>query len=207
MDAPCGNVGESFESGLPTRRSSYPLRSHPVMDLHLISPIVFAALVAWGIYRRMRRTFGRQTIDLKRIQFRIAFLALVGVLAAINIVHDARTLGGLIGGIACGAALAHVGLRHTKFETTAEGSFYTPHTYIGVVVAALLLGRLLYRIFLFNAPHGMAAANQSLAVVYQNSPLTAGTFGALISYYVLYYVGVIVKSRAPALPVEPNRTD
>jgi hypothetical protein len=177
------------------------------MDSHLIAPIVFAALVVWGIYRRMRRTFGRQKIDVRRIPVRIGILAIVGALAAFGIVHDVRTLEGLIAGIACGAALAHVGLRHTKFEVTSEGSFYTPHTYIGLVVAALFLGRLLYRFFLLYGTHGAAQPNQNPAVAYQNSPLTAGIFAVLISYYVLFYVGVLVKSRAPALPVEPDRTD
>jgi hypothetical protein len=178
------------------------------MDPHLITPILFAALVAWGIYRRMRRTFGRQKIDARRIPVRIAVLALVGTLAGITIVHDARTLEGLIAGIVCGAALAHLGLRHTKFEVTSEGSFYTPHTYIGVAVSALFLGRLVYRFFLlFYVQHAAVAGDRNMAAAYQNSPLTAGIFGALISYYVLYYVGVLAKSRTPALPVEPNRTD
>lgn len=178
------------------------------MDPHLITPILFAALIVWSIYRRMRRTFGRQKIEANRMQVRIAIFVIVGVFAAISIVHDVRTLEALLAGIACGAALAVVGLRHTKFEVTPEGSFYTPHTYIGVLVSALFLGRLLYRFFyMFYVTHGAVAADQSLATAYQNNPLTAGTFGAVISYYVLFYVGVLLKSRAPALSVEPNRTD
>ena len=181
---------------------------NPRMDPHLITAILFVALVAWGIYRRMRRTFGRQKIDTRRIPVRIGILALVGALAAVNMVHDVRTLEGLLAGVACGAALAVVGLRHTKFEVTPEGSFYTPHTYIGVAVAALFLGRLLYRLIsVLFAAHGAAAADQSFALAYQNSPLTAGSFGALFSYYILFYVGVLAKSRTPTLAVEPNRSD
>jgi hypothetical protein len=178
------------------------------MDPHVITPILFAALIVWGIYRRLRRTFGRQRIDTRRIPVRIGILAIVGALAAVSIVHDVRTLEGLIAGIACGAALAHTGLRYTKFEVTSEGSFYTPHTYIGVAVSALFLGRLLYRfLYLSFGAHGLDPANHNLALAYQNSPLTAGMFGALISYYVLFYLGVLLKGRAPALSIEPNRTD
>ncbi len=37
----------------------------------------------------------------------------------------------LIGGLVCGTVLAYVGLRHTRFELTPEGRFYTPHTSSG----------------------------------------------------------------------------
>jgi hypothetical protein len=178
------------------------------MDPQLITPILFAALIAWGIYRRMRRTFGRQKVDVNRIRIRIGMFALVAALAVLGTVHDARTVGGLLAGIACGAALAVVGLRHTKFEVTPEGSFYTPHTYIGVAVAALFLGRLLYRfLYLSYGAHAMGAANRSFALAYQRNPLTVGMFGALISYYVLFYVGVLLKSRTPALSVQANPTE
>ncbi len=179
------------------------------MDPHLITPILFAALIAWGIYRRMRRTFGRQRIDANRIRVRIGIFAIIGALVLMGVLHDVRSVGGLLAGLACGAALATVGLRHTKFEVTPEGSFYTPHTYIGVAVAALFLGRLLYRLlYLPYVAHATAAANQNLAVAYQQGPLTTGMFGALVGYYVLFYVGILLKSRTPAtLPVQTNPTE
>ncbi len=178
------------------------------MDPKLITPILFAALIAWGIYRRMRRTFGRQKVDANRIRARIAMLAIVGALAAVGTVHDVRTVGSLLAGIACGAALATIGLRHTKFEVTPEDSFYTPHTYIGVAVAALFLARLLYRVlYLPYVAHATAATSPNPALTYQQGPLTTGMFGALIGYYVLFYVGVLLKSRTPALSVQANPTD
>jgi hypothetical protein len=179
------------------------------MDPHLITPILFAALIAWGIYRRMRRTFGRQKVVASRLRVRIAIFAIIGAFFAAGTVHDMRTAGALVAGLACGAALATIGLRHTKFEVTPEGSFYTPHTYIGVAVAALFLGRLLYRLmYLPYIAHATAgAANQQFAAAYQQGPLTVGMFGALVGYYVLFYVGVLLRSRTPALSAQPNPTE
>ncbi|HTX24744.1 MAG TPA: hypothetical protein VMD03_08810 [Steroidobacteraceae bacterium] len=178
------------------------------MDPKLVTPIVVGALVVWGIYRRMRRSFGRQRVDANRLIFRIGILAVIGALVVIPGVRDSRTVGGLVAGIACGAALAFVGLRHTKFETTPEGRFYTPHTYIGVGVMVLFLARLLYRfIYLYSNGQAMTAAHQNLALAYQRSPLTVGMFGALVSYYVLFYVGVLLKTRTPALPVGTSSTE
>ncbi len=173
------------------------------MDPKLITSILFAALVAWGVFRRVRRAFGRQRVHTGQIWFRIGMLTVVGALIfATSVARSAQTLGALTAGIACGAALAYIGLRHTQFEVTSEGRFYTPHTYIGLAVTALFVGRLLYRfLYLSYGAHAMADPNQSLALAYQRSPLTLGIFAALVGYYLLFYGGVLVKTRAPAPPM------
>jgi cytochrome b561 len=110
-------------------------------------------------------------------------------------------LEGLIGGLLCGAALAYLGLRHTRFEVTTEGRFYTPHTYIGLAVMLLFLGRLAYRfLYLSIGTGGTFAADPSAAAAYQRSPLTLGVFGVLVGYYVLYYAGILLRTRASAPP-------
>ena len=172
------------------------------MDPKFITPILMAALLIFGIYRRVRRSFGRQTVNVARIWFRIGILIFVGVLIAVGAVHeDPATLGGLLGGVVCGAGLAYLGLRHTQFEVTAQGRFYTPHTYIGIFVTVVFLGRLLYR---FQALYlGYQAAPQpghAFADAYQRSPLTLAIFGMLISYYVIFYLGVLQKTRLPLVP-------
>lgn len=176
------------------------------MDPKLITPILFAALLAWAIVRRLRRTFGRQRVEPVRIWLRIGLLTLAtGIIVATSAARDARTLEALIAGLACGLALAYVGLRHTRFEVTPEGRFYTPHTYIGLAVTALFLGRLLYRFFYVSyGANAMAGAGQNPAMVYQRSPLTVGIFAVLIGYYLLFYAGVLVRTRPAALPVNES---
>jgi hypothetical protein len=179
------------------------------MDPKLITPILLAGLVAWGVWRRVRRSFGRQPVHVKRIWLRIGVLVLAGGLVlSTSATRNAQALEALIVGLSCGAALAFVGLRHTKFEVTAEGRFYTPHTYIGLTVTALFVGRLLYRfLYLSSGVHAMAGENQSLAAAYQRSPLTLGFFAALVGYYLLFYAGVLAKTRASALPTAAGLTD
>lgn len=123
-----------------------------------------------------------------------------GLVFATSAARNIEILGALTAAVVCGAALAWLGLRHTQFEVTPEGSFYTPHTYIGLAVTALFLGRLLYRFFYLSyGAHAVAGATQNFAVAYQRNPLTLGIFAALMAYYVLFYAGVLVKTRAPAL--------
>jgi hypothetical protein len=172
------------------------------MDPKLITPILIGALVVWGIARRLRRTFGRQPVQPVRIWLRIAILTVVGgLIIATSVTRGVEMLEAVVVGLACGLALAYLGLRHTRFEVTAEGRFYTPHTYIGLAVTLLLVGRLAYRfLYLSNGANGMFAADPGAAAAYQRSPLTVGIFAVLVGYYVLFYAGVLLKTRAAALP-------
>jgi hypothetical protein len=173
------------------------------VDQRAITLVLVSALVAWAIYRRIRRSIGRQPISAGRMQVRIVILALVLVVIASRAVHSPELGGALLAGLAAGAALGYVGLRHTKFETTPEGSFYTPHTYIGVTVSALLIARIAYR-FVANYPAALAAAqaNNDPFASYQKSPLTLAIFGVVVGYYVLYYTGILMKSRDARVPAE-----
>lgn len=169
------------------------------MDPRLVTPYLIAALVIWGVYRRMRRSFGRQRVRDARMWLRVGILAVVTALAAVSIARDIDVLGALVAGIAGGAVLGYFGLKYTKFEITADGRFYTPHSYFGLAVTALFLGRLVYRFLgVYNGVVPPAAAGHSLAATYQRSPLTLAIFGALVGYYVLYYVGVLQRTKPPA---------
>lgn len=169
------------------------------MDPKLITPILIVALVAWTMYRRVRRTIGRQAVSPVRMQWRIGILGLVGAMFLFTSLRDMNLLGAMAAGLAGGAALAWFGLRHTKFEATAEGHFYTPHTYIGLAVSALLLGRIAYRFLaVYPAMHAAAQTDANPFAAYQKSPLTLAIFGVLVGYYVAYYIGVLSKSRSLA---------
>jgi len=166
------------------------------VDPRLVTPYLIAALVIWGVYRRMRRSFGRQRVRDGFMWLRIGILSLAAVLIGVQIARDVDVLGILVVGIACGAVLGYFGLRHTKFEVTSEGRFYTPHTYIGLAVTALFLGRLLYRFLgMYNGLVPPANTGQDLAAIYRDSPFTLAVIGAVVGYYVLYYVGVLQRTR------------
>jgi len=169
------------------------------MDPRAVTPYLITAIVVWALYRRMRRSFGRQRVRDKRMWFRIGILTLVTVLIGATTARDVDLLGVLAAGIVCGAALAYVGLRYTKFEVTSHGRFYTPHAYIGLVIAALLVGRFLYRFLgIYDGVTPPAAAAQSVVAMYQHSPFLLAAFGAVVGYYVLYYLGVLQRTKPPA---------
>ncbi len=172
------------------------------MHAHYIVPVLVVLFILWRIYIRMRRSFGRQRVQPRRMTVRITLLALIGILV-LGASPNLWALGAVLAGAACGALLGLLGLRHTQFQSTSEGRFYTPHTYIGLSVTALFLGRLVYDALLFS--HDMqafSAGPAGLAIAEQSNPLTLALTGAVIAYYLTYYLGVLRRSRQ-AVPETP----
>jgi hypothetical protein len=169
------------------------------MDPRQVTPYLIVALVVWSVYRRMRRSFGRQRVRDGFMWFRIALFTLAATFIAAQIARDDELLGILLASVAGGAVLGYVGLLHTKFEITPDGRFYTPHTYIGLAVTALFLGRMLYRFLgMYNGLAPAATQGQDLAAIYRHSPFTLVVIGAVVGYYVFYYAGVLLRTRAQA---------
>jgi hypothetical protein len=156
-----------------------------------VIPILFGGLFAWGIYRRVRRNIGRQKLRPARhltsiIIMSVLSLALFGISELLP-----KLLSGIGIGLLAGAALGFLGLRLTKFETTAEGHFYTPDTRIGVALTLVFLGRLIYRIWALRHFVGEAHTPPPF-----KSALTYLTFGLLAGYYIVYQIGLLRHARA-----------
>ncbi len=166
------------------------------MDPKIITPILMAAVFAWAIYRRIRRTIGRQRLDTSAMQRRIVVFALAGIVIFAMSARSLELAGALVAGMVAGAALGFFGVRHTKFETTREGQFYTPHTYIGLFVTILFLGRLAYRfVYLYPAMQAASKASESPFEAFQRSPLTLAIFGIVLGYYIAYFAAVMKEGR------------
>jgi len=164
------------------------------------SPYTYALVVPmllFGIYRRVRRNFGRQPLRRGGVLARTGLLALValGLLAAAAFGSRPGLAG--VAGLAGGAMLGLYGLRLTRFETTPQGQYYTPHGMLGLGLTALLLGRLAYRFgVLLPLADGSAVATDP--AVLQRSPLTFALAGLLVGYYLCYQVGLLRQARIPA---------
>jgi hypothetical protein len=162
-------------------------------DYSRILPWVFALLIPLALYRRFKRTFGRQPLVPARMILRIAIFVLI----AVALTAGARrfTLAEL-GGVLVGIALALWGASRTRFAEDNGRRYYIPHTYTGIAVTLLFVGRLIYR---FTQSSTLAAAGGTPPPAgpraAMQSPLTLGIFFVLIGYYVCYYSWVLWKSR------------
>lgn len=163
-----------------------------------IWPWIFAALVAFMVYRRFRRNFGRQLLRPTRMSLRMVILLVLAAALAPAALRGRDYLFAEIAGAAAGVALALWGASRTRFVRDAERLFYIPHTYTGIAVSALVLGRIVYR-WVERYPTGglPAAGNPSPGAPAEivKAPLTAGLFFVLIGYYVCYYGWLLWKSK------------
>lgn len=160
------------------------------MNPHVISLLITVPLMAFAVYRRVRGSFGRQPIRSKRMLVRVAILSAVAIGFGIYGIQKPGLLEGLVVGIAGGAALGYLGLRLTRFETTADGDRYIPNPWIGAILTALLMGRVAYRFVIAGPAMQDAAAQHGPA--FGDSPLTLVVFGLTVGYYIAYYVGLLV---------------
>lgn len=180
-----------------------------------VVPLLVFGYLAWRIVVRVRRNVGRQKFQRKRLIARIIIYSLMSIgLAALALLRP-KVLGGLAGGLVAGIPLALMALRLTRFETTAEGRFFTPNPLFGIGVSLLFVGRLIYRgVVLYMSAQEMSAQHLHKPPMVLQSPLTLFLFGILAGYYIAYYSGILGRSRAwpsglistaapPALPAPP----
>ena len=147
-------------------------------------------LVAWRIYRRIRRNIGRQPLRPRRALTSIIILSVFSVVIVYASLHHPRLLLGVSGGLSLGVLLGLIGLRLTRFETTAAGHFYIPNTPIGVALSLLLVGRLVYR---FMVLRDVIATSHHPPPM--QSPLTFFIIGLMAGYYIVYQTGLFIHSR------------
>jgi hypothetical protein len=155
-----------------------------------LSIAISLPLIVLMYYRRFRRSFGRQPVQPGRMITRVVSLSVIGGALLVLSLMDQRMLAGEVAGLVAGAALGFWGLKLTRFERQGDGVHYIPHSWFGIGIMVLLLGRLAYRyMVMLPAMHvAQAGAQQS---PYPRSPLTLALFGLLVGYYVCYYIGVL----------------
>ena len=121
----------------------------------------------------------------------VVFFSIVTALVAFGATRYPTTLLALGGGLAIAVPLGLLALRLTKFETSADGNFYTPNTTIGLVVTLLFVGRIVYRIVtLVGTPR-----TEGMPPSMFQSPLTLLVFGVTAGYYITYYLGIYLRGR------------
>jgi len=173
---------------MQTTSSSLPLAGRQTWIFALV-----AVLFAFGIYRRFRRNFGAQALRPVVMSIRIGLLAVIGV--ALLPIWE-RSLGFAVagaGGIIAGVVLAVFAAARTRYESRPNGLYYIPHTYTGLLVFILFVGRLIYRVVELYTSGDLDGAQRPSSMV--QTPLTLGLLYLLVAYYVCYLSRVLWKAR------------
>jgi len=159
-------------------------------DFSKIGPFLVSALVIFAIYRRFRRSFGRQLLGPGRMTVRVALLAVAGCALLPMALRSAQYLWSELAGATLGVGLGVWSAGRTRFLMHGGRLQYVPHTYTGIVVSLLFLGRLAFRVA--QAYTGSQAFAPTSMV---SSPLTIGIFFVLVGYYLWYYAWMLWKSK------------
>jgi len=169
---------------------------------HLGQVAIPTLVIAFVMYRRIRRSIGFQQFRAGRLKFRVGMLALVGLLLlATGYTHPIRYVADA-GGILCGAVLAYYAIRHSEFERRENGLYYRTHTGIQMLVIALLVIRIVYR-FAF-VQNGMPTAGDPAAAndptqMWAGDPWTAAVFFVMLAYYAGYYTFLLRQEKRERL--------
>jgi hypothetical protein len=173
-------------------------------DFSQFGPYLIAAVVVFAIYRRFRRSFGRQPLRPGRMTARIVLLAIVACALMPLALRSVQFLTAELAGAALGVGLGLWGAERTRFVMFRDKLHYVPHTYTGIAVSLLFLGRVVFRVVqayaTMHAAHAGAVnaadpANSFAPPGMVRSPMTVGIFFVLMGYYVCYYSLVLRKSK------------
>jgi hypothetical protein len=169
-------------------------------DISRIWPYAIAIIAVLLIYRRLRRSFGRQLVSPVRMGIRIGLLLVLGASLLPAALQGGEFLAAESAGVVGGVLLGVWGARHTRYVTVEGRLHYVPHTITGVAVSLLFIGRLIYRLVevysIERASGGRLDAGQAFASpAMVRSPLTMGLLFVVVGYYVCYYSLVLWKSK------------
>ena len=174
----------------------------PAPHLPIAALVSIGALVAWRLYGRVRKLTTRQHFSARRSHVSLVLFPLLILLLLAGTYTHPLGVAAELAGVLIGVGLAVYGLRHTKYENTAEGLYYTPNAHIGIALSVLLAGRVAYRFFqMYASTAAVAPPSQDFA----RSPLTLLIFGTTAGYYAWYALGLIRWSRSVATPVTTHQ--
>lgn len=157
---------------------------------------LFVAFIGFMLYRRYRRTVGRQPLVPSRLMFQVGLLGVAMLLFFVPLLSHPQAAATALAGLVGGGLVGLIGLRLTRFERTPERDYYTPNTYLGLAVFTLFLARLAYHFTQVSAQvQALSAAGQApprdLSSLTSN-PLTAALLLMVLSYYLFYEGGLLL---------------
>ncbi|WP_067934615.1 hypothetical protein [Alicyclobacillus kakegawensis] len=170
------------------------------MESHVLPVLLIVILVAFGLYRRVRRTVTFQPIQRRRMIIRSLLFVLLLVLFVGTAAKTDLSYGVMGIGILAGLALAWVAAATTRFEIRNGIWHYRPSGWVSGVVLLLFIGRLAYRLLeLYHSEDLAAASNGQPAHLqannYTSDPWTLLAFFILFSYYAAYFAYLLWKER------------
>ncbi len=154
-----------------------------MFDEKLLMLLLFMTI---PIALRIRRDMGFQRADSGRITVRRLGLSVLALLLTALMIGRSPLLAGLTWAISL--SLTTLSLRMTTFENRTDGIWFRTNPWIGGSLAALLVGRIAYRVYELQSQGDLSALQDySELGVMCRSPLSLMIALLLFSYFGVYY--------------------
>lgn len=161
-----------------------------------IAIVLFAAFFGFMLYRRFRRTVGRQPLVPRRLMFQVGLLGLITLLFLVPALSHAIAAAASVAGLLAGGIIGLVSLHLTRFERGPDRDYFTPNTYLGLAVFGVFLARLVYRyVQVSGQMQTLSASGQPAAAGLSSltsNPLTAALLLMVFGYYLIYESGLLL---------------
>jgi hypothetical protein len=93
-------------------------------------------------------------------------------------------------GMGLGGILGLLGLALTRWESEAEGFFYTPSRWLAFIIVVAIAARVLYGWWHATHAGSSGTADQHWLITASGTQLSLGVAAGLIGYYLVYSIGV-----------------
>lgn len=124
------------------------------MNITTLTLLVLTPFLVWRIYSRLRTAMARQRSIVSRHYTGLFVFAAMVLVPASELLSRPAMLGWLALGTAAGIGYGVWGLKHTRYEETEEGYYFTPPARLGILIAMLFTARVLYVGFELYANQG-----------------------------------------------------
>ena len=157
------------------------------MNIQTIALLILVPLLIWRVYARLKRMMARQRSVMSRHWTGLAVFTAMVLVPGYDLGGQLAPLGWLALGTVTGIGYAVWGLRKTRYEATPEGYFFTPNARLGMLVAMLFVGRIIYvglEIFVNQGTPNTLPR-------FTDSPLTLICLGVFAGYFGAYSAGML----------------
>ncbi len=155
---------------------------------HLVTVLPILLVVLAVLLFRIRRTMTAQPVRTPMLISRIIMLAVLGALVGGGLVPNGLIIVSIVVGLVVGVGGAFLSLYYTQWDTTGPEVRYKANPYIGSIVVALVVIRIVMDMATFSA------GGSSILVT--ESPLTLVLYYLFVAYWIVYYMGVVRRARA-----------
>jgi hypothetical protein len=165
--------------------------------------VVVVMLLAFVLYRRGKRLIGHQRFNERRTLVRVVIMGALILFVLASYIHFPDPMlqyGSAAVGFVLGVIVALPALHYTQMGRDGKGVWYVPNLYLGIGLIALLVARFVYEYMVIfpQVRHQVQMVVEQQGAVpmsVASQPILHAVLFLVLGYYLLYYVGIILRSR------------